>query len=109
MRVVAALVLLLQLQPVVSFALCVHDAAVATTECSMPDEAQPGTGTLTVPSTGTPGACFSMAYCAPTASAVPKFAEQFQITSFVHGAPAPMDLTMALGDPPAPPFHPPKA
>lgn len=74
----------------------------------MPGEEQPATGTLTDLGTGAPSACPSMGYCAPAASAVPKFAEQFQITSFVHGAPALLDPAMAPGEPLAPPFHPPR-
>lgn len=109
MRVLAVLALLLQLQPLVGSALCAHDAAAARTECSMPHEGQPGTGMFTAPDTGAPSACPSMGYCAPAASAVPKFAEQFQITWFVHGAPALMDPSMAPGEPLAPPFHPPRA
>jgi hypothetical protein len=108
-RALAVLALLLQLQPLVGSALCAHDAEVARTECSMPHEQQPATGTLTAPDTGAPSACPSMGYCAPAASAVPKFAEQFQITSFVHGAPALMDRSMVPGEPLAPPFHPPRA
>jgi hypothetical protein len=109
MRVLAALALLLQLQPLVGSALCLHDAAVARTECSMPHDGQPARGMLTASNPGAPSACPSMGYCAPAASAVPKFAEQFQITSFVHGEPALMDPSMAPGEPPTPPFHPPKA
>jgi hypothetical protein len=50
-----------------------------------------------------------MAYCAPAATAVPKLAEHFQITPFVHGAPALIYSSLAPGEPLGPPFHPPKA
>lgn len=109
MRVLAALALLLQLQPLVGSALCIHDAAIARTECSMPHDGQPATGTLTAPGTGGHSACSSMGYCVPTAPAVPKVAEHFQITSFVHGALALTYTSLAPGEPLGPPFHPPKA
>jgi hypothetical protein len=109
MRALAALALLLQLQPLAGSALCAHDAVVARTECSMPDHEQPGTGTLAAPGSGDPSTCTSMGYCAPAASAVPNFAEEFQITSFVHGALTLMHPSMAPAEPLAPPFHPPRA
>jgi hypothetical protein len=109
MRILAALALLLQVQPVVGSALCFHDAEIGRAECTMPHEERPASSTLTTPDPGVPGGCPSMGYCAPAAPAVPKFAEHFQFTSFVHGAPALMDSSMAPGDGPAPPFHPPRA
>ncbi len=108
MRILAALALLLQVQPLVGSALCFHDAEIARAECTMPHQEQPASA-LTAPDPGVPGSCPSMAYCAPAAPAVPKFAEHFQITSFVHGAPALIDDSLAPGEPLAPPFHPPRA
>ena len=107
MRILAALALLLQLQPLVGSALCFHDAA-AKTECRMPSQGQLGTGPLSQPGAGSPSTCPSMGYCAPTAPGVPKLAEQLQITSFVHGAPALMAPSLASAGPVRPPFHPPK-
>jgi hypothetical protein len=109
MRVLAALALLLQLQPVVGSALCFHDAELAAAECTMPHEGRPADSALTAPGTAAPSGCPMMEYCAPPAPAVPKFANRFQITSHVHGAPALIDLSMAPGEPPAPPFDPPRA
>lgn len=109
MRLLAALVLLLQLQPLVGSAFCFHDAEMAKAECTMPHEERPASGTLTAPTTGDPGGCPSMGYCAPVTPAVPKFAEHFQISSFVHGAPALNYSSWEPGEPLGPPFHPPKA
>jgi hypothetical protein len=109
MRFLAAFTVLLQLQPLAGSALCVFDAEVAKPECTMPHEEAPAGGTLTAPGTGVPSACPSMGYCAPAAPAVPKLAQHFQITSFVHRAPALNYPFLASGQPSAPPFHPPRA
>lgn len=109
MRVLATLALLLQLQPLMGSALCFHDAEAAKAACTMAHEERPATSTLAAPSTEVPSGCPSMGYCAPAAPAVPKFTEQFQITSFVHGAPALIAPSMAPGESRAPPFHPPRA
>jgi hypothetical protein len=109
MRILAVLALLLQVQPLVGSALCFHDAEIARAECTMSHEGQPASSTLTTPDPGVPGGCPGMAYCAPAAPAVPKFAEHFQITPLVHSAPALNYSLLAPGEPLAPPFHPPKA
>jgi hypothetical protein len=109
MRVLAALALLLQFQPLIGSVICFHDAEMAKAECTMPHEGQPASRTLTTPASELPGGCPSMGYCAPAAPAVPKFAEHFQVTSFVHGAPALTYSSLAPGEPLGPPFHPPKA
>jgi hypothetical protein len=109
MRFLAALVLLLQLQPLAGSALCFHDAEVAKAECTMPHNERPITSMFTAQTTGVPGGCPSMAYCAPAAPTVPEFAEHFQISSLVHGAPTLIDPSMAPSEPQTPPFHPPKA
>ena len=109
MRFLAALALLLQLQPLAGSALCFHDAEVAKAECSMPHEERPTGSTFTVQTTQVPGGCPSMGYCAPAAPTVPEFAEHFQITSFVHGDLALVAPSMAPGESLTPPFHPPKA
>ena len=108
MRFLAALVLLLQLQPLAGSALCFHDAELAKAECGMPHEERPADSAFTETSE-VPGGCPSMAYCAPAAPTIPEFAEHFQITSLVHGAPALIDSSMAPGEPQTPPFPPPKA
>lgn len=107
MRLLAGLTLLLQLQPLVGSALCFHQAEVAREECPMPQE-EPASGTLTTPYE-VPSACPSMGYCAPTAPAVPKLAEHFQITSLVHAAPAMIYAFLTPGETSGPPFHPPRA
>jgi hypothetical protein len=109
MRFLAALTLLLQLQPLAGSALCFHDAEVARAECTMPHDEQPTSSTFTAQTTGMPSGCPSMVYCAPAAPTVPEFAEHFQITSLVHGGPALIDSSMAPGVPQTPPFHPPRA
>ena len=109
MLVLAALALLLQLQPLVGSVLCFHDAEVAKAECTMPHEGRPADSTLTTPSTGGSGGCTGMAYCAPATAAVPKFTEDFQITSFVYGSPALIDSSQAPDEPAGSLFHPPRA
>jgi hypothetical protein len=108
MRLLAAFVLLLQLQPLAGSAMCFHDAEIAKAECAMPHDERPAEPTLAPVGAELPTGCASAGYCAPSAPAVIKFAHSFQITTVIHGAPALVDATMAPGDPPAPPFHPPK-
>ena len=109
MRFLAALALLLQLQPVVGSALCFHDAEMANAECAMPHEEKRASSTVTGPATELPDGCPSMGYCAPAAPAVPKFTEHFQITSSFRSAPALTYSSLAPSQPLGPPFHPPKA
>ena len=112
MRLLATVLLLLQLQPLVGLALCFDRGRPAKAECVMPDTgplAAPAERTLTPTGTSQTTGCVAAEYCARTVPAIPKFAESLQITPVVHGAPAPMDAVLALGDPLAPPFHPPKA
>jgi len=109
MRILAALVLLLQFQPLVGSVICFHDAEMAKAGCTTQHEEQPASGTLTAPSTAVPGGCPSMPYCTPGAPAVPKFTGHFQITPSVHTAPALNYSFLAPGEPLGPPFHPPKA
>jgi hypothetical protein len=109
MRFLAALAFLLQLQPLAGSVICFHNAEMASAECTMPHEKPLASSSLTVPSTGAPSGCPSMGYCAPTAPAVPKFDQHFQIVSFVHAALALIDPSMAPGESPAPPFDPPRA
>jgi len=109
MRVLAALALLLQFQPLIGSVICFHDAEMIKAECIMPHEGQPASSTVTTPTNKLPGGCSSIGYCAPAAPAVPKLAEHFQFTSFVHGAPALTYSSLAPGEPLGPPFRPPKA
>ncbi len=109
MRLLAALVLLLQLQPVIGAAICLHDVELARAECAMPHDERPAGVALTSASTEAPGGCASMGYCAPAAPAVAKLGEHFQFTPFVHRAPALTHHLLASGESSAPPFHPPRA
>lgn len=109
MRILAALALLLQLQPLIGSVICFHDAEMANVECTMPHQVRPASGTLAAPTSGNPGGCPSMGYCAPAAPAVPKLGERFQITPLVHSASALHYSSLTPGEPLGPPFHPPKA
>lgn len=109
MRFLAALVLLLQLQPLMSSVVCFHDAEIAKAECAMPHEGWPAEPTLAPVGSAMPTGCAGAGSCAPTAPAVLKFAHYLQITPVMHSAPALMDASLAPGDPLAPPFHPPRA
>jgi hypothetical protein len=109
MRFLAALALLVQLQPLVGSALCFHQAEMAKAKCAMPHEERPASSGVTSPAAELPGGCPSMGYCAPAAPAVPKPGKHFQITSPPYSAPTPTYSSLATGEPLGPPFHPPKA
>ena len=109
MRFLAAVALLLQLQPLVGSALCFHETEMAKPECSMPHEDEPAGSGLTSPAAELPPGCPSMGYCAPAAPAVPRLAGHLQVTAFIHSAPASAHSSLAPGEPLGPPFHPPKA
>jgi hypothetical protein len=109
MRLLAALVLLLQLQPLVGSAMCFHDAEIAKAECAMPHDERPARATLAPSGAELPTGCASTGYCAPSAPAVIKFAHSFQFTPVIHSASALVEASLAPGDPLTPPFHPPRA
>lgn len=109
MRFMAALVLLLQLQPLVGSVMCFHDAEIARADCTMPHDERPADRTLAPVGTPAPNGCASSGYCAPTVPAVIKSAHYLQVTPVIHGAPALTAASMAPGEPPAAPFHPPRA
>jgi hypothetical protein len=108
MRFLAALALLLQVQPLVASALCLYDARMARMECTMPHGDGPAGGTFRASDPGMPGGCAAMAYCAAAPTAWPRFAERPQVIPIVHASPVLSDAPLAPGTGPAPPFHPPR-
>ena len=105
----AALLLVLQLQPVLGAAACLGLVRQsAQKECKMPEHGRAPTHSLTqaVPLSSQP--CPTAAACAPASLAVPAFAGQLVRVASPHAAPviagsnSPTDIFSA------PPFHPPK-
>jgi len=104
----SAVLLLLQSQPLLGSALCLRDTEPKA-ECAMQDiKAPAGSGVAQTAGAHTE-ACMGTVYCAWTAPAVPKFAQNLPLIPLIHN-PVPLFSTSLLpGDPLGPPFHPPRA
>lgn len=109
MRHIAVLLLLLQLQPVVGSVLCLHDAELGRAECTMPQAQRPAGAVIGMPDTDAAAGCAGMAYCAPSAPAVPIPVDHLALTAYIHPTPLLSPPPLPSGEPSAPPFHPPRA
>ncbi len=105
----AAALLLFQLQPLVGTVACLglSDRA-GQPECEMPDHgAMPHT---TVAQTESPGPnCTLASVCAPSPLAIVSLPENLESVVALHSEPPRMAATTLLGISSAPPFHPPRA
>lgn len=105
----AALLLLLQFQPVLGAATCLGLVQQsAQQECKMPEHGRVPTHSLsqTVPLSSQP--CPMAAACAPAPLAVPAFAGQLVRVVAQHPVPAIADTTSPIAIFSALPFHPPR-
>lgn len=108
MRLVLALVLLLQLEPVIGAALCLQRAHAATAECDMPERANPAERILAPAGAQVEGGCSVAQLCAPPAPVISQIGELFQFGSLVHRSSLPVNAPGAPGGALPPPFHPPR-
>ena len=108
MRLALALLLILQLDPVIGAALCFERERAASAECTMP-ERPTHLGSVVAPAGAqVPGGCTVAQLCAQPAPVIPQLGHVFQLVSVVHRAPARWDSLDAPSGVPTPPFHPPR-
>jgi hypothetical protein len=106
----AATLLLLQLQPVLGAGACARlGRASAQRECTMPEHGSNPVYSVGEPSPHTPQSCALASVCAPAPLAIPVIGKQI-----VRGAVLISAALIAPTTPPvevstAPPFHPPRA
>jgi len=108
MRLVLALLLLLQLDPVMGAALCLQREHAASEECAMPERTNPAERTLAPAGAPVEGGCSVAQLCAQPAPVISQIGEAFQLLSLVHRAPVPFDALSAPSGALPPPFHPPR-
>ncbi len=108
MRLILALLLLLQLDPVIGAALCLEREHAASAECAKPERSGQDERTLAPAGAQVEGGCSVAQLCAQPAPLIAQFGETFQLVAVVHRAPAPLDLVSAPSGILSPPFHPPR-
>lgn len=105
----AALLLVIQLQPVLGSVACLgRIKQPAQAQCEMPEHGAIPSQTLsesTLPSTQS---CLAASLCAPAPLAIPSFAGLTVSNLLLQTAPAIAGLTTPSDVSSAPPFHPPK-
>jgi hypothetical protein len=108
MRLALALLLILQLDPVIGAALCFERERAASAECAMPERPAHSGSVVAPAGAQVPGACDFAKLCAQPAAVIAQLGQVFQFVAVVHRAPARWD---SLDAPPGvltPPFHPPR-
>ena len=108
MRLGLALLLVLQLDPVIGAALCLGREQAANAECAMPERPIYSGSVVAAAGAQVPGGCAVAQLCAQPAPVIAQLGQVFQLVSVVHHAPARWD---SLDAPPGvltPPFHPPR-
>jgi hypothetical protein len=105
----AALVLLFQLQPLVGTVACVaRSDEAAQHECKMPAHGHALTTQVT--SSGAAAqSCALASICTPARPAVPGLASRWETTVPLLAFTGRLDHTVLVGIPASPPFHPPRA
>jgi hypothetical protein len=109
--VLAALLLLFQLQPVLGSVACLSATERAgEQECKMPEHGQTQRPATTIASSGAATQnCELAAVCTPAPPAIPGLFVALETSVPPFEAAGPLAATRLLGLPPAPPFHPPRA
>jgi hypothetical protein len=108
MRLVLALLVVLQLDPVIGAALCFEMDRTANAECAMPERPTHSGSVVAPAGAQVLGACDFAHLCAQPAPVIAQLGQVFQIVSVVHRAPAWWDSLDAPPDVLTPPFHPPR-
>jgi hypothetical protein len=107
--VLAAFLLLFQLQPLWGTVACLGLAEpVAQQECRMPEHGQAPTTTLAA-SGAAAQSCEMATICTPAPLAIPGFFTRLETSVPLLGDAGLLAATLPLGISPAPPFHPPRA
>jgi hypothetical protein len=107
--ILAALVLLLQLQPLLGTVACLGLSDRASqAECQMPEHGATPYSTVAQTEAPVPN-CALASVCAPSPLAVVSLPENLESVIALHSEPPRMVATTPLGISSAPPFHPPRA
>jgi len=109
MRLLLALLLVLQLDPVVGAALCLQREHAASAECAMPERSDSDERVLAPAGADVEGGCAVAQFCAQPSPVVAQLNQDFNFTGIVHRPPASWDSLDAPLGVLTPPFHPPKA
>jgi hypothetical protein len=104
--IVAALVLLLQLHPVVGSVACLGRATQP--DCQMPGHSAVPHSTVDQTESGIPD-CPLASFCAPSPSAILSPRENLESAVALHSESPIMETATLFGVSSAPPFHPPRA
>lgn len=107
MRLVLALLLVLQLDPVIGAAVC-FERAQAAHDCAMPERPTRSGSVVAPAGAQVPGECAVAKLCAQPAPVISQLGQVFQFVSVVHRAPARWDSLDASPGVLTPPFHPPR-
>ena len=107
--IVAALLLLLQLQPLFGTLACMGLSDRARqAECQMPEHGPMPASTLAQTESPAPN-CALASVCAPSPLTIVSLPENFESTVALYSEPPVMAATALFGISSAPPFHPPRA
>jgi hypothetical protein len=108
MRLILALLLVLQLDPVLAAALCVQREHAMSTECAMPESPAPSERVLSPAGAEVVGGCAIAEFCLQSSPVVSQLSQEFQVAPVTHGS---LASWSPLDAPPGvltPPFHPPR-
>ena len=107
--VLAAFLLLFQLQPMLGTVACLGlSERAAQPECRMPEHGRASAPTFTASDVAT-RSCELATICTPAPLAVPGFSASLETAVPLLEAAGPLAATLPLGISPAPPFQPPRA
>jgi hypothetical protein len=106
--VLAALLLLSQLQPLLGTAICMGFSSAAQHECQMPEHGAVPYGTVSEPGSP-PQSCEQASVCAPSPLAVPSLGTSLESVVPVRIGAVIIALAILFGTSSTPPFHPPRA
>ncbi len=109
MRLILALLLVLQFDPVVGAALCLQKEHTATSECAMPERSDSDERVVAPAGAQIEGGCAVAQFCAQPSPAVAQLNQDFRFAAIVHRPPASWNSLDAPFGALTPPFHPPKA
>jgi len=108
MRLTLALLLILQLDPVIGAGLCFERERAASAECAMPERPTHSGSVVAPVGDQVPGGCAVAKLCAQPAPVIGQLEQVFQVVSVVHRAPARWDSLEAPPGVLTPTFHPPR-
>lgn len=108
MRLLLAFLVLLQLDPVIGAALCLHREDAASEECAMPESSRSTERTLAPGGSHVDGSCAFAKLCIPPAPAVVELGQVLLFTPPLDNDPARAKPLAGPRGVLTPPFHPPR-